>query len=138
MSDIINVTYQGQLRCEAKRLEKNQFVHTDVGLEHGGLGEHYSPVELVVAALGTCITSMMAVVADRNQVNLTGMQIHAAMEMVSVPARRIGAVRLTVLVPNSASISSEVRQKLEAAAGACPVKNSLHPDIKITMTFLYE
>ncbi len=137
MASEITVRYQGQLRCEATREKTGKIVHTDVGADHGGLNDHFSPIELAVAALGTCVMSMAAVVAERNEINVAGMMVQASFEMATAPARRIGSIKLTVRLPNAGAISESGRQKVEAAARACPVKNSLHPDIKVEMEFVY-
>jgi putative redox protein len=60
------------------------------------------------------------------------------LQMASPPARRIGSVDLTVRFPNGPLFSDAVRTKLEAAAHACPVKNSLHPDVRVGLKFVYE
>jgi len=137
MASEITVRYQGQLRCEATREKTGKILHTDVGADHGGLDDHFSPIEMAVAALGTCVMSMVAVVAERNAVNTAGMLIQTSFEMASAPARRIGSVRLTVRLPNAVATSEATRQKLEGAARACPVKNSLNPEIRIDLEFVY-
>jgi len=137
MASEITLRYQGQLRCVATREKTGQVVQTDVTAEHGGLDEHFSPVELVSAALASCVSGVMAIVAKRNGVDLTAMQTHVRMEMVTSPVRRIGSISLTVRMPSGIGISDVVRRKLEAAAGACPVKNSLHPDVRVDIEFVY-
>ncbi len=134
----ISVRYQGKLRCEATRVNTGESVRTDVGASHGGLDQCFSPIELAAAALGTCVTSVMAILAERNGVDLAPLEISVRTQMTSAPVRRIGAIGLTLRFPNGASISEVVRKKLEATANACPVKHSLHPDIHVTLEFVYE
>jgi putative redox protein len=135
MAAQITVQYQGKLRCQAVRNENGQIVTTDVGADHGGQGEYYSPVELAAAALGTCVTSMVAFVGERSNVDLSSMQTAVSFDMATSPARRIGSIKVTVKLPNS--VPEAVRPKLEIAAKSCPVKNSLHPDIQITVELVY-
>jgi putative redox protein len=137
MADEITVRYQDHLRCEATRNKTGKTVLTDVTADHGGLDDNFSPVELAAAALGACTMSVMSLVAERSGVNIAGMQIEESFEMVSTPSHRIGAFKLIVQLPNAGAISESVRQKIEAAARACPVKNSLHPDIKVDLEFVY-
>jgi putative redox protein len=138
MASTITLNYQGQLRCAATRDKTGQVVQTDVSAEHGGLDEYFSPVELVSAALASCVSGVVAIVAKRNGVDLTAMQTHVSLEMVASPVRRIGSIRLTLQVPGGSGISAVVRKKLEAAANACPVKNSLSPDVRVAVEFVYE
>jgi len=138
MPSEIQVGYEGRLRCAATRKKTGRGVQTDISAEHGGLDEHFSPIELVGAALGACVTGFMAIVAERNGVNLIGMQTQMNLEMTASPKSRIDSVRLTVHIPNGRGLSDGIRKKLEAAANACPVKNSLHSDIRVGMEFVYE
>ena len=137
MASEITLRHQGQLRCEATRDKSGQVVHTDVTAEHGGLDEYFSPVELVSAALASCVSGVMAIVAKRNGVDLATMQTRVNLEMVTSPIRRIGSIDLIVRVPNGQAISDVVRKKLEAAAGACPAKNSLSHDVRVAIQFIY-
>jgi putative redox protein len=135
MATGISVEYQGKLRCKAVLESNGQAVQTDVGVDHGGLGEFLSPVELTVAAVGACATSMMAVVAERSGVDVSSARTTASFEMVTSPARRLGSVQLTMHLPES--VPESVRPKLAAAVKACPVKNSLHPDIRVDIELVY-
>ncbi len=135
MADEINVQYQGKLRCKATLQKNGQSVQTDVDLEHGGQGDYLSPVEMTVAALGTCAMSMVAVVAERNGVDVSKLQATAGFNMASAPHRRIGSVQLTIHLPGD--VPEAVRPKLEMAAKACPVKNSLNPDIVVDLKLVY-
>jgi putative redox protein len=137
MASEINVHYLGKLRTETTRVKTGQAVQTDVTSDHGGQDERFSPIELTAAALGACVTSVMAIVAERSGIDLTPMEMSVKLEMASSPARRIGSVDLTVRFPNGPSFSDAVRTKLEAAAHACPVKNSLHPDVRVGLKFVY-
>ena len=112
-------------------------VHTDVPAEHGGRGECFSPPELASAALGTCLMSVVAIVAERNGLDVSKMNADLTMEMTASPASRIGSIKAVIRLPDAKDVSDAVRQKLEAAANACPVKNSLHPDINVSVEFIY-
>ena len=75
----------------------------------------------------------MAIVAQRNGLELAGMKVHVTKEMVAQPTRRIGALPTTISIPGT--FTPEQKQKLENAANACPVHKSLHPEVKATITF---
>jgi putative redox protein len=130
----LDIRYEGQFRCEAARKSTGQIVCTDVSADHGGRDEMFSPTELATAALGTCIMSMLAVVAERSGADISGAKINLVMEMASAPVRRIGSIKAKVNLPGA---PESIRQKLEAAAGSCPVKSSFHPDVKISLEFDY-
>jgi putative redox protein len=133
----ISAKYQGTLRCKVVGDKAGKEVFTDVAADHGGLGEHFSPVELVLAALGACVESMVSLVGERSGVDTAGLEVLVSGDMVAAPARRIGSVKVTVKLPGGANLAVPVRQKLEAAAHSCPVKNSLTSDIAISVDFIY-
>jgi putative redox protein len=58
-------------------------------------------------------------------------------EMTADPVRRIGSLKTRLVFPQGKPLSVTDRAKLEAAAKACPVKQSLHPDVKTPMEFVY-
>ena len=58
-------------------------------------------------------------------------------EMTATPVRRIGALKTRLVFPSGKALSPTDRAKLEAAARACPVKQSLHADVQTPMEFVY-
>ena len=84
------------------------------------------------------MATIMGLVAQRNNLNLDDLRIQVIKEMVSEPVRRIGSLRTRLVFRNGKSLSAADRAKLEAAAKACPVKQSLHPDVNLPLEFVYE
>lgn len=133
----IDVVYEGDLHCRATHGPSGSVVATDAPTDNGGRGESFSPTDLVATGLGTCLVTIMGLVARRDGLAIEGTRVHVVKEMVQEPIRRIGALRVTIEVVNGASLSETVRQKLERAAKQCPVHQSLHPDIQIPIEFRY-
>ena len=135
----IDLVYEGQLRCRATHGPSKTQLLTDAPVDNHGKGESFSPTDLVATALGACMTTLMAIVADRNKLDITGTTVHVVKEMIQEPVRRIGALKVTIRVPadKTARLSTEDRKKLETAAMHCPVHKSLHPDIATPIEFSY-
>lgn len=135
----IDILYEGQLRCVATHGPSRRQLTTDAPVDNHGKGESFSPTDLVATALGTCIMTVMGIVAERNQLDLTGTRVHVTKEMVQQPIRRIGELKVIVSVPvdKAAQLSATDRAKLENAAHHCPVHQSLHPDVKAPIEFVY-
>jgi putative redox protein len=131
----IDVIYSGQLHCTATHGPSGVQILTDAPKDNGGKGECFSPTDLVAAATGTCMATIMALAVQRLglPVDLAGTQIHVVKEMAPGPNRRIADLKIRISIPADASPSD--RAKIEKAAMACPVKNSLHPDVKLSIQF---
>ena len=133
----INIAYQGGLHCTATHGPSRNALTTDAPVDNGGKGAAFSPTDLVATALGTCMATIMGLVAQRNNLNIEGLQIQVIKEMTADPVRRIGSLKTRLIFPRGKPLSITDRAKLEVAANACPVKQSLHPDLKLTVEFVY-
>ena len=133
----INIAYEGGLHCAAIHGPSRQSLTTDAPVDNGGKGAAFSPTDLVATAMGTCMLTVMGLVAQRNNLNIEGLQVQVTKEMTADPVRRIGSLKTRLVFPRGKPLSATDRAKLEAAAKACPVKQSLHPDVKTPMEFVY-
>lgn len=129
----IDIVYQGKLRCQATHEPSAATLVTDAPKDNNGEGASFSPTDLVGCALGTCMMTVMGLVAQREEIDLKGTTVHVVKEMAQAPVRRIAKliVEFTVPVP----LTEVQRQKLHNAAMACPVHKSLHPDLEVAVTF---
>lgn len=131
----VSGTYQGGLHCELVHGPSQAKIETDAPKDNNGKGELFSPTDLVGAALGSCILTVMSIVAEREKVSLQGATIEVEKEMITAPERRIGSLISKVKMPKG--VPSGIRKKLEATALHCPVHKSLHPDINAPIEFTY-
>jgi putative redox protein len=133
----INITYDGGLMCTATHGPSTNTLTTDAPVDNGGKGTAFSPTDLVATALGTCVATVMGLLAKRTNLDIDGLQVQVIKEMTAHPPRRISALRTRLVFPQGKPLSATDRAKLEAAAKACPVERSLHPDVKLPMEFVY-
>ena len=131
----INVTYNGQLRTTATHGPSGNSLITDAPKDNMGKGEAFSPTDLVATALATCILTTMGIVAQRNNLDMTGATAKVTKEMVTSPIRRIGRLAVTIRMPKR--LSDEDQKRLENAAHTCPVHKSLHPDVEAPISFTW-
>jgi putative redox protein len=131
----ITTLYSGQLRTQAVHLASGNTLITDAPVDNNGRGEAFSPTDLVCAALGSCMLTIMGIAAQRHGLDLEGTRIEITKIMAANP-RRIAEVILQFTLPPNHFTDKE-RDLLEQAARTCPVALSLHPDIKQNVTFEY-
>lgn len=129
----INIRYEGRLRCAAVHGPSGQTLHTDAPVDNHGRGESFSPTDLVATALGSCMATIMGIVAERHQLDLRGMEIEVAKVMSADTPRRIAKLETTIKVPLPPDHPQRVL--LENAALTCPVHKSLHPEIEKPVDF---
>ncbi len=131
----IDVTYRGGLRCEAVHGPSGQRLVTDAPVDNHGKGESFSPTDLVATAFGTCLFTIMGIVAEREQLDLTGMRVTVSKEMSAEPPRRIA--RLTARIVMPCRLEEKQRVKLENAARTCPVHQTLQGNVEMPIEFVY-
>ena len=131
----IDVSYQGGLRCEAVHGPSGTKLVTDAPVDNHGKGESFSPTDLVATALGTCISTIMGIVAEREKINLGGLRIAVQKEMSADPPRRIARLVTRIVMPQG--LTEQQRAKLEKAAHTCPVHRTLQGNVDIPIEFVY-
>src|SRR5437762_14241022 len=129
----IDITYQGQLRCQSTHQPSGTKLVSDASAVNMGKGESFSPTDLVATALGTCMLTTMGIVAQRKNIDISGSTVSVTKEMVADPIRRIGRLGVSIHVPHD--LSEDDRKRLEHAAHSCPVHKSMHPDVQMPVTF---
>jgi putative redox protein len=132
----MNIVYEGKLRCKATHGPSKNEIATDAPKDNQGRGEAFSPTDLVGAALGSCMLTIMGIYAQRHKLSIEGSTVRVEKEMITEPIRRIG--KLTASFVIRGGVSEQDRAILERAALTCPVHQSLHPDVKIVTKFKYE
>ena len=131
----ISIVYEGQLHCNLTHEPSGTVISTDAPKDNMGRGEAFSPTDLVAAALGSCMLTIMGIAASKYNIDLTGTKVDVTKEMITSPVRRIGSISVTLhMVPG---IPQDKRVMLEAAAHSCPVHKSLHPDVQTPIQFIY-
>jgi uncharacterized OsmC-like protein len=128
------VIYEGELRTVATHLQSGSVIETDAPTDNQGLGERFSPTDLVATALGSCMTTIMGIKARDLEIDLRGMKI-AIRKIMKADPRRIGGIDLTFAFPAGLILDEKQRTILERAARTCPVVYSLHPDIEVNAVF---
>ncbi len=128
--------YEGQLRTQATHVASGTSIQTDAPVDNHGRGEAFSPTDLVGTALGTCILTTMAIVAERHNVDLVGSTVDVKKIMSQEPPRRIAQFDVDLYLP--ATLSEADRALMERVAHTCPVALSLNPEIRQEVRFIYK
>jgi putative redox protein len=131
----IELEYEGDLHCRAVHGPSGTVLTTDAPKDNQGRGESFSPTDLVATALGSCMLTVMGIVARTLEIDIAGATAWVEKEMTSTPPRRIAKLAVTIRVPQA--VSEEDRLKLQRAVQTCPVHKSLHPDVEMPIEFVW-
>lgn len=102
----------------------------DEPIDVGGTDTGPTPVEMVAAALGSCIAITVRMVAERKGWPLEGMDVQVARSHVPVEGGR-PRTRFDVAVTLVGPLDDAMRTELGRIAGRCPVHRLLEPGADI-------
>jgi uncharacterized OsmC-like protein len=131
---VMTATSAPAFKTQLEHVPSGSRIATEAPKDNGGTGGSFSPTDLVGAAIASCTITTMALVASRE--NIPFGEAKATVEKrMTPPPRRIGELVLHIQMP--AGLSRAHRARMEQTAHECPVARSLHPDLKVPMSFSY-
>ena len=130
----VNIVYINNLRTETEHITSGKKIITDAPVDNNGKGEAFSPTDLVATALGSCIITIMAISANKYDIDMSGTNASVKKIMGSDP-RRISEISIDINM--NKNIEEKDRKRLERSALTCPVHKSLHPDLEKKIRFIY-
>ena len=128
----IAIRYEGELHTRAKHGPSGSELETDAPKDNEGRGEAFSPTDLLATALGSCMLTVMGILARRKGWAIEGARARVEKHMVVEPVRRIGKLVVEFDMP---AVPEGASTMLERAAHTCPVHQSLHPDVELDIRF---
>jgi len=129
------IVYKGDLRTELTHLQSGQVIETDAPTDNQGKGERFSPTDLLATSYGSCMITTMAIRAADMKLNFNGTKIEITKIMSSDAPRRVIGIKTNLFFTNQFIATQEQKEQLIRIARSCPVEKSLHPDIKLDVTF---
>lgn len=125
--------YRGDLRTEVTHLRSGNTIVTDAPPDNNGKGEAFSPTDLTCASLNSCMMTLMGMLAQRENIDLTGLRSEIVKVMAANP-RKIAEIKITFFHDNLQATDVQ-KEKLKRAALTCPVALSLPETLKQEVIF---
>lgn len=135
MKETSTVLYQGELRTQAIHVRSGKEIITDAPPDNKGKGEAFSPTDLLATSLASCMITIMGISAREHGFDIDGTTAKVWKIMESNP-RRVGEIKIDLIFPKN-NYSEKEKKFIEKAAFTCPVYQSLHPDLKKTITLIF-
>ena len=127
----IECRYTGDLHCDAVHAQSGKLLQTDAPTDHDGLGESFSPTDLLATSLGTCILTILGITAKRRQWNISGATARVEKLMTQQGPRKIDCLRVYMQLPDQCS--DDQQRLLRRMAEDCPVKRNLENALTIEL-----
>ncbi|MAQ70156.1 MAG: osmotically inducible protein OsmC [Flavobacteriales bacterium] len=128
------IKYQGSLRTKAVHLDSGSEIRTDAPKDNCGLGETFSPTDLLCSSLASCILTIMAIAIEKKGVDIKDTIAIVKKTMINNP-RRISKIDIDLTFPKQ--YDTKTKTILERVALHCPVHHALSEDIEINISFKY-
>ena len=96
----------------------------------------FSPTDLVATALGSCMVSIMGIVAMKEGITPIEGTVAEVTKVMYAEPRRIGEIHIKIIFPKG-NFTDKEKKIYENAAFTCPVAKSLHPDLKQVIEFIW-
>jgi|TARA_B110000116_G_C16617630_1_gene482307 putative redox protein len=128
------IKYQGNLRTTATHLDSGSKITTDAPKDNHGLGESFSPTDMVCSALASCILTIMAIAVEKNDIDIKNTTAIVKKTMGNNP-RRITKIEIELAFPKD--YDSKTKIILERAAHNCPVHHTLSETVEKNISFKY-
>lgn len=128
--------YLGDLRVECEHCASGTKIITDAPVDNRGKGEAFSPTDLCATALGSCILTIMGMVANDRGIDITGATAEVNKYMSASP-RRICKIEIVFTMPARA-YSDEDKAALEAASQSCPMCLTLPAETEQAITYRWQ
>tara|TARA_B100001173_G_C15634597_1_gene398586 strand:- start:59 stop:466 length:408 start_codon:yes stop_codon:yes gene_type:complete len=132
--NIFEIKYLGNLRTTATHLDSGSEISTDAPKDNQGLGETFSPTDMVCSALASCILTIMAIAVEKKNIDINDTKAIVKKTMGKNP-RRIVKIEIDLIFPKD--YNSKTKTILERVANNCPVYHSLSERVEKYITFKY-
>jgi putative redox protein len=125
--------YPGELRTRAVHIKSGHDLITDAPVDNEGRGETFSPTDLLAASLASCMLTVIGIAARKHGFSIDGTSVHTTKIMASDP-RRVSELIVEFSFPKN-NYSEKEKLLIKRTAEACPVAKSLHPDLKVIISY---
>jgi putative redox protein len=98
----------------------------------GGKGLDLNPIDLLSMGLASCLMIVMGKTAEAEKLDIVGATADVSYDLVNY---RIAQIKVTIRLPKRLSAADQ--SKLETASKKCPVFLAIHPDVKVTVNYLW-
>jgi uncharacterized OsmC-like protein len=128
--------YLSDLRTEIVHVRSGSVITTDAPIDNKGKGENFSPTDMVAAALGSCIFTIMGIAAREHAFSIDGSSCKITKIMTDSP-RKIGQIKIDYDFTGN-DYTDKQKKILEYCVKTCPVALTLNESVFQNVTLLFK
>ena len=129
---VMRVVYDRNVHTVAEHIPLKQTIPLEGCSAFGGKGLDLNPIDLVAMGLGSCLMIVMGKTAEAEGLNIVGAKADVSYDLVNY---RIAEIKVRIQLPEKLSAPDQV--KLETASKKCPVFLAIHPDVKVSVEYIW-
>ena len=129
---LMQVVYDKNVHTVASHIPLKQTIPLEGCCAFGGKGLDLNPVDLMAMGVGSCLLIVMGKTAEAEKLDIVGAKADVSYELVNY---RIAEIKVAIRLPKKLSAADQL--KLETASKKCPVFLAIHPDVKVTVNYVW-
>ena len=129
---VMTVVYDRNVHTVAEHIPLRQTIPLEGCSAFGGQGLDLNPIDLVAMGLGSCLMVVMGKTAAAEGLNIVGAKADVSYDLVNY---RIAELKVSIRLPEKLSAADQA--KLETASKKCPVFLAIHPDVKVSVEYVW-
>jgi uncharacterized OsmC-like protein len=98
----------------------------------GGRGLDLNPIDLVSMGLASCLMIVMGKAAEAEKLDIVGAKAEVSYELVNY---RVAEIKVSIHLPKKLPAMDQT--KLETASKKCPVFLAIHPNVKVSLEYIW-
>tara|TARA_Y100001970_G_scaffold21597_2_gene24643 strand:- start:1023 stop:1427 length:405 start_codon:yes stop_codon:yes gene_type:complete len=127
------VVYKGDLSTEIEHLDSGSKIITDAPKDNQGLGQTFSPTDLVASSLASCMLTIIAIANRTHSLNIEAMDANVEKIMSSNSPRKISQINVKISIKGVFDDKSKLI--IERSAKNCPVHHSLDVGVDLIINY---
>jgi len=129
---VMQVVYDKNVHTVASHIPLKQTIPLEGCCAYGGKGLDLNPVDLMAMGVASCLMIVMGKTAEAKKLDIVGAKADVSYELVNY---RIAEIKVAIRLPKKLAATDQL--KLETASKKCPVFLAIHPDVKVTVKYIW-
>ena len=129
---VMQVVYDRNVHTVASHHPLKQRIPLEGCSAFGGKGLDLNPIDLMSMGLASCLMIVMGKTAEAEKLDIVGAKADVSYDLVNY---RIAQIKVAIHLPKKLAASDQT--KLETASKKCPVFLAIHPDVKVTVNYIW-